>query len=75
MKHESVAIKGVDLETRWNNDNCTAADVLGQSIELDKWYLCSWPEHVTSPDYNGDCAIQGPFDSTSECEVAAIYGE
>lgn len=43
------------------------------------WYVVSWPQHVVTPRYNGDCSCRGPFDSREEAladePTAHVYGE
>jgi hypothetical protein len=59
MKHESIIIKGIDLMNRWDNDNRSAADVAGlDTIDDEAMYEVSWPDHVITPQYNGDCEIR-----------------
>ena len=58
MKHKSVVLKGSALLIHWDNANRTAAEVAGlDSIEDDAMYEVSWPDHVVTPRYNGDCEI------------------
>lgn len=30
------------------------------------WYVITWPDHVLTPQYNGDCSCHGPFESEVE---------
>lgn len=59
MKHESIIIKGIDLMNRWENDARSAAEVAGlYRIDNEAMYDVSWPDHVTTPRFNGDCEIR-----------------
>jgi hypothetical protein len=66
MRHEEIRIKGIDLENQWDCDNRTAAEVAGlDSIDPDALYEISWPDHVLTPRYNGDCEIRLVAEPTS----------
>lgn len=59
MRHESITIKGIDLMDRWESDNVTAEEVAGlDEIDPQAEYEVSWPDHVITPRFNGDCSIR-----------------
>ena len=56
-KHKDIVVKGSIILNQWDNDNITASEHAGVNIEPNKEYLVQWPDHVTTPIYNGDCTI------------------
>lgn len=66
MKHEPITIKGIDLETQWDDHDRTAAEVADlDSINPDAIYEVGWPDHVLIPRFNGDCEIRLVAEPTS----------
>lgn len=53
--------QGIDLETEPN-------------WPADSIMVVNWPEHVISPQYNGDCTISGPYRDVNEAQECAAYG-
>jgi len=59
MKHQTLLVTGRIIETFWEDDNRTPAEVAGlPEIDRNKTYEVSWPDHVLTPRYNGDCIIR-----------------
>jgi hypothetical protein len=41
-----------------------------------QWYVVSWPEHILTPQYNGDANYAGPFSRDEAIDRAdEVYGE
>ena len=85
MKHKPVLIKGEDLRTKLFFDGDYAEVELANDdlklVTLDaltNWWIVTWPEHVTSPSYNGDATYGQirPQDYDAYVKDGAIvYGE
>lgn len=80
MKHKSVAISGGDLYARiFGATDEWPLDVggFGEPEALaGTWWRVSWPEHVSSPRFNGDanyraCKSEQEARESADC----VYGE
>jgi hypothetical protein len=43
-----------------------------------RWFVVDWPEHVTTPRYNGDAIYHGPMTEAEAREYESgieVYGE
>ena len=50
MQHTPILIDGLDLFNAYEDGTDTP-----DSIDRSALYEVTWPEHVTSPRFNGDC--------------------
>ena len=58
-KHKSITVSGSIILNQWDNDNITASEHAGFTIKPTAQYEVCWPDHVITPQYNGDCTILG----------------
>lgn len=89
-RHKTVAVEGTDLYNRiFGHTDRTVQEVVGlddvasdadESAVVEAlrgtWWVVSWPEHVTTPRYNGDANYGRCRDEAEARELAdCVYGE